>query len=106
MLEKSLTRAFADNIAGVVITRSMLYHFNRLLNAKLMINNGMSMDMVVESLRLFFKLKEPFKTSLRKWNVPQLEEAVRQATMLELEVKSNFAESEMLIRDRLLKMAA
>ncbi len=106
LLEKSLSRAFADNIAGVVITRSMLYHFNRLLNAKLMVQNGMSVDMVVESLRLFFKLKEPFKTSLRKWNVQQLEAAVKAATELELEVKSNFAESEMLIRDRLLKMAA
>lgn len=105
MLEKSLARAFADNVAGVVITRSMLYHFNRLLNAKLMVQNGMSVDMVVESLRLFFKLKEPFKTSLRKWNIPQLEEAIKSATQLELEVKSNFAESEMLIRDRLLKMA-
>ena len=105
MLEKSLARAFADNIAGVVITRSMLYHFNRLLNAKLMIQNGMSADTVVESLRLFFKLKEPFKTSLRKWNVQQLEDAVKTAIALELDVKSNYAESEMMIRDKLLKLA-
>ena len=104
-LEKSIAQAFADNVAAIVIVRSMLWHFNRLLTAKIMVQNGMSVDSVVESLRLFYKHKEPFKTSLRKWNIDQLEQAVKRITKLELEVKSSFSDQEMIMRDNMLKLA-
>lgn len=105
-VEKSLTRAFAEGTASIAIVRSMLWHFNRLLSAKFMIQNGMGVDPVIESLRLFYKHKEPFKNSLRKWNIQQLQDAIKHITKLELEVKSNFADQEMILRDSILKLAA
>jgi DNA polymerase-3 subunit delta len=105
LLDKSLARAIADNTAPIAILRAVLWHFNRLLNAKLMIRNGMQQDMVIDSLRLFFKHKDMFKQSLRLWSEERLIRAVKALTKLELDVKTNYGDDEMLMRDKLLKMA-
>lgn len=106
LLEKSLARAFADNAASIAVVRAALWHFNRLLTAKMMIKNGMQMDSVIESLRLFYKHKEQFKLSLRNWSEERLIKAVKALTQLELDLKANYADDEMLMRDKFLKMAA
>lgn len=105
-LEKSLARAIADNTAPVAIIRAILWHFNRLLSVKMMIKNGVQPDQAIDSLRLFFKHKDMFKLSLRQWNEERLIRAVNALTELELSLKSNYTDEEMLMRDKLLKMAA
>ena len=106
-LEKALSRAFAEHMNAVPILRSVQWQFQRLATARMMMQNGMTVDSAVASLcpPMFAKQLDQFKLSLNKWNAPQLKKALSTITTAELEAKSSTIDPDVICRDALLKLA-
>jgi len=107
-LEKSLARAFAEQMNAVPIFRGVAWQFQRLITARLMVNNGMAVDAALNSLRpaVFFRQVDQFKNALRKWDEKALKKAMADLTEAELQAKSSTLDSDIICREALLKLVA
>jgi DNA polymerase-3 subunit delta len=107
-LEKTLARAFGENINAVPILRSVQYQFQRMMSVKNALSKGVQLDSALQSLRpqIFFKQADLFKLSLRKWSEEQLKSALQKITDAELAAKGSGLDSDMVCRQELLKLVA
>ena len=94
-------------MSAVPILRSVQWQFQRLASARMMAQNGMSIDSTLSSLRppLYGKQQDIFKIALNKWNAPQLKKALATITTAELDAKASTLDSDMVCRNALLKLA-
>jgi DNA polymerase-3 subunit delta len=107
-LEKTLTRAFGENINAVPILRSVQYQFQRMINVKDSLSKGVPLDSALQSLRpqVFFKQADLFKLALRKWSEEQIKVALQKVTDAELAAKGSTLDADMVCRQELLKLVA
>ncbi len=105
-LEKALNRAFLEGVNPIPVVRAVSWHFQRLMNTKMMIMNGMSAEIAVKSLRpqVFFRQEELFKASLRKWNENQIKSALVRLSRAEFDSKASGLEPETACRHSLLRL--
>ncbi len=84
----------------VSITRMIMRHFNRLYQVKLLINQGKSEKMALDSLvpSVFFKQENDFCQSLKLWSEQQLMNFLKQLNELELMAKQNAVLSSLMIK--------
>ncbi|MCR4378994.1 MAG: DNA polymerase III subunit delta [Rhodospirillales bacterium] len=89
-LETALTRLLADGTNAVQIVRAAQRHFQRLHLTRGHINNGMSADEAVKTLRppLMFTLMDAFRGQLNLWSEDKLARAFEILTQAETDCKT------------------
>lgn len=106
-LEKSLRRAFAENVNAVPILRSVQWQLQRLITLKMMLANGMSLDAAFNAIRpqVYKMQQEQMRVALRKWSEVQLKTALSAITKTEFDAKASTIDPDIICRDALLKLA-
>lgn len=101
-----LESLFRDQVAGIVILRSLENHFWRLHNVKARIENGESMEVACKSLNppLFWKVQDQFKRQLNRWTMPALHQAIDSLHDIEAKTKQSGYDADALIRHGLIQL--
>jgi DNA polymerase-3 subunit delta len=81
-----LAGMFKDQIAPIVILRSIQNHFWRLLSVKNKMTDGMDQTTALKTLNppLFWKVEDAFKRQLNNWSIPTLESAMDALNKVEI----------------------
>ena len=82
-------RLLMEGNPGLLITRALARHFQRLETIALKRAEGMSIDAAIEGLRppVFFKAKPQLKAHAQRWSAPALATALARLQLLELDSK-------------------
>lgn len=67
-----------NQVAPIILLRSVQNHFWRLLSVKSKISDGLTVDEAVKTLTppLFWKVQDAFKSQIMRWQLPHLESAI------------------------------
>lgn len=97
-----------EGIPAVTILRSLQNHFRKLHLVKAQIENGDPMDVALKSLQppLFFKLEQPFKAQIIRWNLVALNNTLARLSELEAQTKQTGTPVETLLAQALLSISA
>lgn len=106
-LENSLQRSLEENTSAITIIRTLMYYFNKLYTVRCKIDNGVSTDQAVSSLKppIFFKNVPIFKSHLNIWNQEKIITLLTALQNLELQCKNSKLPSETLLKNFLFLMA-
>ena len=106
-LERALTRAFQEGEMPVSVLRALMRHFQRLHLTQARIEDGMSEEEALRSLRppLFFKLQDRFRRQLRLWPERRARQALELLLQAELGAKRSGPPPDAICRDALLRIA-
>ena len=98
---------FRDQMAPIVLLRSMQNHFWRLYATNTKIKNGQDMQSAVKSLTppLFFKVQDEFKRQLSRWPVTILESALDALNKAEMMTKKTGYDQESITKNCLIQLA-
>lgn len=101
-------RLLMEGNPGLLITRSLARHFQRLETIALKRAEGMSIDMVIEGLRppVFFKAKPQLKAHAQRWSADACATALAHLQMLELDSKRYADEAMTRVAQGLMEIAA
>ena len=80
-------RLLAEGNVGVVIVRSIMRYFTRLEQIAQRRAQGDNIDMILESMRVFFKAKPALKQAAARWNAASCADALAMLQLLELDSK-------------------
>lgn len=107
-IERSLQRAFAEQIGAVAVVRMVNWHFKRLAQAKSALENGGNIEGAMRGLYppVFFKQVPEFKTALSRWKLSELLAVLEKTAEIELAAKKNANDAESCCRYELLSYAA
>lgn len=106
-LEGALASMMEGGEAAVAILRALQRHFQRLQLMVGMVEEGVSPDRAMESLKppVFFKEVPRFKAQLGRWNVRKAARALDILLAAEREVKATGSAPELLCRQALVRLA-
>jgi DNA polymerase-3 subunit delta len=98
--EAAIDRALAEGLAGIALIRMALGHLQKLHQARLRMDNGLSAADAIRALRppVFFKLIGAMSTSLQLWPADLLARAIEEARQVEIACKQTGARQELLAR--------
>ena len=107
-LERSLTRAYAENLAPVAILRSVARHFQRLHLTAGHVAAGQSPERAVAALRppVFFKVKGQFVAQLKRWPPIRLGATLELLTQAEISCKTTGIPAEVICARALMSVAS
>ncbi|MDA0781419.1 MAG: DNA polymerase III subunit delta [Rickettsiales bacterium] len=99
-----MTKALSEDIAVIMIIRSLLRYFMRLQEARNKIDSGMNDQQAVSSLRppVFFKQVPIFKQHLNSWRSNDISRVIKQLIELEIDCKTTGNPAELLCQRLLL----
>lgn len=80
-------RLLAEGNVGVVVVRSIMRYFARLEQIAQRRAQGDNIDMILESMRVFFKAKPALKQAAARWNLSTCADALSMLQLLELDSK-------------------
>lgn len=91
LADRALENALVEGTHPVAVARSLLYHFQRLMNVQLACQSGLSNSQAMSQLRppVFFKRQEQFSKALTLWSIPTLKTALNLIWELELACKQS-----------------
>ncbi|MEM7568243.1 MAG: DNA polymerase III subunit delta [Pseudomonadota bacterium] len=89
--EAQLSAAFTQGIHGIEITRALSRRAIRLLTARVLLDDGESVDGAMKALRppVFWKEKAAFQSQLQAWKRPGLERCIAILNETELSLKGS-----------------
>lgn len=98
---------FRDQVAPIVLLRSVQNHFWRLYSTNAKIKNGQDTQSAVKSLTppLFFKVEDAFKRQLSRWPIHVLENALDALNKTETLSKKTEYGAESLVKNCLIQLA-
>ena len=107
-LEFYLNRLLSEGHNLVAITRMIMYHFHRLYQVKLLIEQGKSETAALESLSppIFFKQIGEFTQSLNLWTKSQISEMLKQLVDLEFAAKQTSMPATLILRRIMLSVCS
>ena len=90
----------------VSIIRTIMRHFNRLYQVKLLMEQGKNEQVALDSLHpaVFFKQVNDFSRSIKLWSKSQLVEFLRQLNELELVAKQKPILAELILRKTMIQL--
>jgi len=99
-----MTKALSEDIAVIMIIRSLLRYFMRLQEARNKIDSGMNEQQAISSLRppVFFKQAPIFKQHLNSWKANDIAKVIKQLIELEIACKTTGNPAELLCQRLLL----
>ncbi len=107
VMDRALELAFADGVAPVAALRQTAGHFQRLLQARLLVEDGMPPNEALRSLRLpvYFKRAAALEAMLLAWSSVSMLRILEEVRSVELSSKQTGAKPDLLCR-RLLAIIA
>ena len=68
--QKAFLKLVSENVEPISVVRSLYYHFEKMLNARASVDEGMSIDRAVSSMtpRIIFYRENAFKKQVSMWN--------------------------------------
>lgn len=98
--DAALERAMADGLTGIAVLRALLWHLQRLHQARMASEAGMSVSEAVRALRppVFFKALNGFMRSVELWPSSAIVSALEEVRQTEIACKQTGARPELLVR--------
>lgn len=105
---KTFLKLVDEGVAVVTILRTLQNHFRKLHYTQSAIAQGTSVDDAMKSLQppIFFKLEQPFKAQLSRWNQARLQTVLTRLSDLEAQTKRTGAPVETLCAQAVLSISA
>ncbi len=106
-LMQLLDKLFLEGTNAVVMLRTITRHMQRLLDIYDAMEEGISEDQAIKSLRppIFFKHIPTIKSQLRCWNKKRIIQILHLLSKAEIEIKTHHEQSELLCHHYLMHMA-
>jgi DNA polymerase-3 subunit delta len=97
-IDLHMTKALSEDIAVIMIIRSLLRYFLRLQESRNKIDSGMNEQQAISSLRppVFFKQAPIFKQHLKAWHGDDIARVIKQLIELEIACKTTGNPAELL----------
>ncbi|CAI3950227.1 DNA polymerase III [Commensalibacter communis] len=107
MVDKALTKAIKEGVNMVALTRSLLQHIDRLLQARFLFEEGTPAKVAISKLNppVFFKRTDSFLKAMDSWNSDSLYPLLRYAQKLEYLCKQTAIPAETLCQHFMLTIA-
>ncbi|MDI2112187.1 DNA polymerase III subunit delta [Commensalibacter nepenthis] len=107
MVDKALTKAIKEGVNMVALTRSLLQHVDRLLQARFLFEEGMPAKVAISKLSppVFFKRTDGFLKAMDSWNSEALYVLLRYAQKLEYLCKQTAIPAETLCQHFMMTVA-
>jgi DNA polymerase-3 subunit delta len=95
-----------DQLAPIVILRSVQNHFWRLMNVQIKQNDGLSQEEALRTLSppLFWKVEDQFKRQLNRWSISALESALDALNKMEAMSKQSGYGDHSLLKNTILQI--
>ncbi|HTR15706.1 MAG TPA: DNA polymerase III subunit delta [Acetobacteraceae bacterium] len=99
-MDRALERALAEGLNAIGVLRPALYHLQRLHQARLAMETGISAAEAMKSVRppVFFRNQPAFTQALSLWSAESLFRAMNEAQAVELACKTTGSRPELLCR--------
>lgn len=96
-----------DQVAPIVILRSIQNHIWRLLGVAMKINEGLSQADALKTLTppLFWKVEDQFKRQLNRWSIPALESALDTLNKAEAMSKQSGYDDQAIIKHTIMQIS-
>ena len=96
-----------DQVAPIVILRSLQNHFWRLTSVQFKMREGLNQAEALKTLSppLFWKVEDAFKRQLNRWTVPALESALDTLNKVETMSKQSGYNDQNLIKNAAMQIA-
>jgi DNA polymerase-3 subunit delta len=100
LCDTEVERAMAEGLAGIALIRMTLGHLQKLHQARLRMEAGMSASDAIRAMRppVFFKLVNGMTRSVSLWPTEALTRAIEEARQVEIACKQTGARQELLVR--------
>lgn len=107
MVDKALTKAIKEGVNMIALTRSLLQHTDRLLQARFLFEEGTPAKVAISKLSppVFFKRTDSFLKALDSWNSQSLYALLRYIQKLEFLCKQTATPAEVLCQHFVLTIA-
>lgn len=96
-----------DQVASIVILRSIQNHFWRLASVQMKISSGIPQAEALKTLTppLFWKVEDQFKRQLNRWNLAPLESALDSLNKVESMIKQSGYDDQSLIKNAVMQIS-
>ncbi len=97
-----------EGVAAVTLLRTLQNHFRKLHYTQSAIAQGASVEEAMKTLQppIFFKLEQPFKSQLQRWNMVRLQTVLARLSDLEAQTKRTGTPVETLCAQAVLSISA
>ena len=105
--DRALELAMSEGASPVAVIRAAMLHLQRFLRARTLMDDGVSSDEAIRSLRppVFFRREPIFSRSIRDWTLPPLAAALAKVWEAERACKQTGAQAETLCRNAIIGLA-